>query len=411
MKKIFCMFFVFLFLNGYSATLEEILNKSLRDYPDVAIKERELKSQQLEIKRATGDFMPKLTFSSSYSISDPDDSDKTKTFYNELKLSYNIFSGFSSSNSLKIAKYTLNLAENSSAMMAKNIKKNVSSAYFDALTSYKLIKLYEELLESSKKTYEHTKSKFDVGRALKIDLLKALTEVKKYESKLFEQRNIFKNYLIVLGQYTGEQYDENIILETDFYDPTIEDDPVSYFKKAESTNLDVKSYNEKIYISEKEIEKAKSTLLPGIDMYGSIYNNKVDKGGNSNDTTAASVGISLSWNIFNGNKDTLGIEKQKISYYNTIDEKRKFLLTLKKDIFTTYNNVKSAKENLIYLKNLLEVSSESYRITNEAYELGRANLIELIKAKDELILATIEYTNNRNKLIQNYISLQYLVGE
>ncbi|MCA1926906.1 MAG: TolC family protein [Calditerrivibrio sp.] len=411
MKKIFFMLFVFLFFNGYAATLEEFLDKSLKDYPDILIKERDIKTQQIEVKRVEGDFMPKLNFSSSYSISDPNDSDSTKTFYNELKLSYNIFSGFSSTNNLKIAKYTLNLAENSSNLMAKTIKKNVSSAYFDALTSYKLIKFYEELLKSSQKTYENIKSKFEVGRSLKIDVLKALTEVKKYESKLFEQKSIFKNYLIILGQYTGEQYDDNISLETDFYEPQIDNDPTSYFKKAESNNLELKSYNEKIALSEKEISKARSTLLPSIDIYGSIYNNNVDRGRSSTDTTVASAGILLSWNIFNGNKDTLGIEKQKISYYNTIDEKRRTVLTLKKDLFTTHNKIKTAKENLTYLKSLLEVSSENYKITNEAYELGKATLIEVIKAKDELILATIEYTNNSNTLIQNYISLQYLVGE
>jgi len=58
---------------------------------------------------------------------------------------------------------------------------------------------------------------------------------------------------------------------------------------------------------------------------------------------------------------------------------------------------------------MLQKKTTAYTI--EAYELGRATLIELLKAKDEYTTANIDYVNIKNSLIQNYISLQYYIGE
>lgn len=411
MKKILVIALLLTLKNGYSLTLEDAFHKALNNYPDISIKQRELEISEMEIKRSKGDFLPKLTFTSSYSISDPDNTEKSKVFNNEIKLTYNLFSGYSTKSTIEISKYNLMISQNTKTLTENFIRKNVASAYFDAVTNKKLMEHYGKLLENAKKVYDFTKTKFEVGRALSIDVMKALTDVKKYEAKLQQQKNSYLNSLVNLGLYTDEKYTIDTILETDFPIINLDDDLAFFIKKGEENNIDINTFNYRIKSAKEDIKKNQSTLFPSLDIYGSYSNSNIDKGSINNTINTTSIGISLTWNIFNGKKDILNVEKQKLSYYNTIDEKRKALLNLKKDISTLFNNIVSSKKNLTYLEDLVSVTTENYKLTQEAYELGRASLIELLRSQDELTSAKLDYINTYNSLLQNFLTLKYLIGE
>jgi len=202
MKRIYILLLLCIYSTADALTLDDAINKALRAYPDILIKEREMQSRSLDVRISGGDFLPQLTFTSSYSAADSDKTRATDTFTNELRLNYNLFSGFYSYNSYNISKLSLKVAENTLTLTSKLIKKNVISAYYNALANYNLMKYYEEIYNSSLKTYEFTKSKYDVGRALYIDVLKSLTDLKKSETNLVEQRNMYINSLVALSQYT-----------------------------------------------------------------------------------------------------------------------------------------------------------------------------------------------------------------
>jgi len=408
--RIYIIFFLLLFCNiSFALTVEEAVEKTLKNFPDIAIASRDIDLQQKDVDIAKGDFLPKLVLSSSYSYINPDDSPHSSSFYNELRLSYNLFSGFYNSNKLDIAKYNLKTKELSLNATTNLIVKNVKSAYFDALLYSRIYKFYNELYENSVKSYEFTKSKFDAGRALSIDVLKSLTEVKKYEAKKIEQKNNLINSLAILGYYTEEKYDINTELSSDF--ESIEFKSYEeYVAKFEENNPDVKIYDIKVYTANKQISQSRSAFMPILDLYGAISRNEKKSGKIETDTNSSSAGISLSWNLFNGFKDKNDYEKQKINYYNILDQKRKYIKDVKKEILVIYNRLKSAEESLRYQKDLVKVAEENFRLTSEAYELGRATLMELIKAKDELTSAKIDLMNLLNTIMQNYLSLEYYIG-
>jgi len=219
-----------------------------------------MQSRSLDVRISGGDFLPQLTFTSSYSAADSDKTRATDTFTNELRLNYNLFSGFYSYNSYNISKLSLKVAENTLTLTSKLIKKNVISAYYNALANYNLMKYYEEIYNSSLKTYEFTKSKYDVGRALYIDVLKSLTDLKKSETNLVEQRNMYINSLVALSQYTDEDYDNNTVIETDFFTPEIKPSHLYYLDMAQKNNLDLRNAMEQIKISEREIKRSQKYI-------------------------------------------------------------------------------------------------------------------------------------------------------
>lgn len=409
MKRYIFLALLFVGKLSFALTVDEAVEKALKNFPDIAISQRDVKIQQYDLESAKGDFLPKLVFSSSLSYTDPDDASETRSFYNELRLNYNLFSGFSHSNKLDISRYTLKTKELATLSTTNLIVKNVKSAYYDALMYKKIYQFYDELYKNALKTYEFTKSKFEAGRALSLDVLKSLTEVKKYETKKTELKNNLINALTVLGYYTEETYNLDLELSSDFSAIDLKNYE-HYLSKFEESNPDLIAFDYKIQSTNKQISQTKSSFMPSIDLYGSIARSDTKKGNLESDTNSSSVGISLNWNLFNGFKDKNEYEKQKLNYYNTIEQKRKFVKDAKKDILITYNKLLSAGETLTYQKELVKVTEENFKLTSEAYELGRATLIELLKAKDELISSKIDLINLQNSITQNYLTLEYYTG-
>lgn len=409
MKKGIVLIFILFFKIAFALSVEEAVEKGLKNFPDITISNREVDMQKFDIDSARGDFMPKLIFSSSYSHINPDDSPNMRTFNNELRLTYNLFSGFYSMNKLDISRYNLKIKETTLDSTRNLVAKNIKSAYFDALMYKKIYMFYDDLYKSAVKTYEFTKTKFEAGRALSIDVLKSLTDVKKYESKKVEQKSNLLNSLTILSYYTDEVYDINTELSSDFYELDLKERDY-YLSKFIEKNPELAGFESKIKSSDAQLKQTRSSFMPTIDLFGAISREDAKKGGMESDTNSSSFGVSLSWNLFNGFKDKNDYEKQKLNYYNTLDQKRKFVNDSKRDIAVYYNKLLSAKENLVYMKELVKVAEQNFSLTSEAYELGRANLIELLRAKDELTSAKIDLINLLNSITQSYLNLEYITG-
>ncbi|MCX8084623.1 MAG: TolC family protein [Calditerrivibrio sp.] len=409
MKRLILLFFLVCGSSVFALTVDEAVEKALKHFPEISISKRNVDMQKLDVEIARGDFYPKLNFSSSYSISDQEGSPDSRSFNNEIKLGYNLFSGFSTVTQLDSTRLMLRSKELTLKSTNNLVIKNVKSAYYDALMNYKIFRYYDELYNTSLKTYEFTKAKYESGRSLRIDMLKSLTEVKKYETKKNDLKNQYLSSLTLLGYYTGEQYDEKTVLASDFPDInllTLE----NYLQRLEQTNPELKNYQIRSDMALKQLEQSKATFYPSLDLFGTISHNYYKRGSVETNANTASLGISLTWNLFDGFKDKNSYKKQKLNYYNILDEKRKYLNEAKKDLVLAQNKVASSKEMVTYLIKLIEVAEENYRLTSEAYELGRATIMELLKAKDELVSAKIDLVNNLNAMTQMYLNIQYLTG-
>jgi len=63
--------------------------------------------------------------------------------------------------------------------------------------------------------------------------------------------------------------------------------------------------------------------MPSVDLYSAAYKENYDSGYSDTNSNNLTAGVSLTWNLFNGNKDIFNIGKMKLAYYNSIDEKER----------------------------------------------------------------------------------------
>jgi outer membrane protein TolC len=126
---------------------------------------------------------------------------------------------------------------------------------------------------------------------------------------------------------------------------------------------------------------------------------------------STSIGMGISWNLFNGFADRVDYQISKINYKNSQLSLTDYKRNLRSDIkflFDSYNAIIEIVE--INEKNL-EASNEEYRLANERYRLGSGTSLELREAQVNLteaeqVLVSAEYT-----AINTYIELSEAVGK
>ncbi len=138
--------------------------------------------------------------------------------------------------------------------------------------------------------------------------------------------------------------------------------------------------------------KAKSGMLPTISLGASIgtgntYNRNETFVSQLGNQLSQSAGITVSLPIFNNRQTKSAIEKARMEIDRTKLEYTSAQKDLLKTIESVYQDVKSAQSKYIAAKDQLKSTELSYRLTEEQFNLGMKNTVELLTQKNKYLTA------------------------
>jgi outer membrane protein TolC len=167
----------------------------------------------------------------------------------------------------------------------------------------------------------------------------------------------------------------------------------------ENNNLDIQKAKLGLQISEHAVELEKSRFLPEVGAFAeygsadnSLWNDFADK-------DFYTVGVQLSWNVFNGGVDQKNMEKAKVNYLKTRDQvelaRKGIALKVKKlrtEILSMDSDIRSYKKQLKFARRV-------YQNYKTRYKEGMVSITDvLIKQSKELemLLKLLAAKNKRN---------------
>jgi outer membrane protein TolC len=123
-----------------------------------------------------------------------------------------------------------------------------------------------------------------------------------------------------------------------------------------------------------------------------------------------SIGVGISWNLFNGFADHVRYQTSKLELNNARLNLENYQRTLRSDVKNLFNSYNAILEIVEINKKNLEAAGEEFRLADERYRLGSGTSLELREAQVNLtqaeqILVAAEY----NAII-TYIELAEAVG-
>ena len=195
-------------INANALTLKETLNEVLETNPVVQERLKNLNETREDLNIAKSEWLPSLDYrgtiginnggdlkdsgSSSFNHSAKAFSGESNTYgnyTNSLKLTQNIFNGFSTTEKINYQEARVFGAAYHYLENANDIAFNMTQAYIDLLRSYQLLQNAKDNVVINKKIYEDVQSLYDQGLTTKSEMTKIYASLSLANSNMVVQQN------------------------------------------------------------------------------------------------------------------------------------------------------------------------------------------------------------------------------
>jgi outer membrane protein TolC len=282
----------------------------------------------------------------------------------------------------------------------QNYVYGVIGAYYALLNANADVETAESLKKVAQTAKDTADKKFKAGSVAKADVLKAETTL---ASRNLEQERARNNREIAKGALLSKlSFPAN-------QDIRIADMPSDFGRAAENKNVD--QLIEAAQKSRPDLLRAtagkdaawhrrNSTFLrnlPSISATGSLSwnDNPATVYNVGSDRVSGSIGVRASMPIFAGFANLYGVRAAETNYDRAKEQERFAQDSAELDIFTAYQNYKTAQTVLTQTETLLKSATESEKVTAGMYKVGRATMLDWQQAQADL--ASAQKQNNAAK--------------
>lgn len=337
------------------------------------------KSEEIaEINNTWGNtgIMPSINLSASarenWNFND-NENYRQQTLTPELSLNWVFFDGFSARiNKAKFEELEIQ-SKGNTAILVESTIQDILLAYYNCLLQKEMIGVFEELADLSKDRYDRTQKSKNIGASTTYESLQAKTSWLEDQSNFLQQKVNYENAVRNLNFILAVEEDMfwNFTTELDFNIPEYQLDDLK--SKMLSSNKTLE--NQYLYqsLQAKETKLAKSNYYPTLSLNTGINNSDLGNyyARNTPDMTQNSsnayIGLSLTFNIFNGGITRRSVQIAEISEETAQIQTDQMEHSLSNQLLQMYSNY-------TLQKSLLELAEEKMTAAKLNVDLSEAKL-------------------------------------
>jgi len=299
----------------------------------------------------------------------------------------------------------------------QNFVYGLVGSYYELLKADADVGAAESALTVAQTAYDTASKKFKAGAVAKADVYKSETTLASSKLSLERSKNnreIAKATLLTKLSFPADQ------------DIKIADMSSSFGSDAESESID-----ELIEIAREkrpDLLKARASKdaawhkrnsallknLPSISASGSVSwggDNFGDTFDVNSRKTNGSIGIRASMPLFAGFANMYGLRAAEADYerakYNELQTSNAAMM----DVFTAYQNYKTARTVLTQTESLLKSATETEQVTSGMYKVGRATMLDWQTAQSELVNAQKQHNAAKYDLFVKRAAVALSIGD
>lgn len=353
-----------------------------------------------------------------------------------------LFGGFQVLNTIKQNKYDLQASEQDVLKIQNDISLNIASAYLQILFSQELLATSKSQADITKLQVDRTQKLVEVGNLPKGSLLDIQAQMASEDVNIVNaENNLSISKLNLIQMLNLDSADSFSIVVPEITMPAeavINSTADQIYQAALAKQPEIKSSELKLMSSEKGVSIAQAGRYPRLSLnasYGTGYsgarkqligtpilktftpNGSITGSGDlvyepifdaTYETTPLntqlqnninrSVGLFLNVPLFNNLQTSTAITRAKINRENAALSLQLQKDNLKKNIQQAYNNAYSSLKKYEASKKAVDAMEESFKYTEQKYNVGATNTTEyndsknkLNKAKSDLLQAKYDY--------------------
>jgi outer membrane protein len=451
-KKLVVSFLFILLIAGFGNVnaqqrvwnLEDCINYAIENNIQIKQSELAIQSMEADLLQSKLSMLPNLNGSTNFSWSWGRTLDQTNYFYytqgtNQgnmgVDANMTLFGGLQKQNEIKRNKIDYEASQYNADKMRDDISLMLTRAYLQILFNKELLKVAQEQAQITKEQIDRTSKMVEAGTLARGSLLEMQAQGARDQLSVINYENLLDLSYLDLLQILDLEADADIEIEVPELTMEIVSDiqPLtSIYETALTTQPIVKSAELDVESSERSLAIAKggrspvlglgsgwstnysnnATRVTGIDPEtGQILTEDMTLGDQFKDYQREYVGFNLSIPIFNGYQVSTMVNKAKISAANSEYNLELTKNTLRKEIETAYSDAKAAYKSYVATQSSLSSFEESFRYTEQKFNVGMSNSVDyniaksqLTSAESELIRAKFDYIF-KTKILDFYMGL------
>jgi outer membrane protein TolC len=281
---------------------------------------------------------------------------------------------------------------------------STQKAFYGVLLAKAVLEITNASFTNAEENFNNVKALYGQGMVSEFDMLQAEVQVENIRPVVLMMENVLINarngFKITIGIDQSEEVDVSGEIKLDSIDVSNEDE---LLREALEKNLNIQSLDLKKQVDEAFVELDVSEYWPTLAAFGNYAYGGASDSWRFQNYSYSTVGLSLSINLWQGNRTKNAVQQSTITYKQTEEQ----LMQLRD--FTTLE-VKSKIQELKRVKSLVEVQERTVRLAERAYNIakvryqeGAGSQLELQNADQDLRQARL----NRVQAIHSYLVTKF----
>ena len=342
------------------------------------------KAQAAQVGVARSLFFPSVTDTVSTSENKTQTSNYSSNLKNTIVASYLLYDFGSRDATLENANQLLKAASATQSATVQNVLLSAVNAFYQVHASKAILNASIETEHLYQESFKSAEAKYIAGVATPADKLQAQTSFANATLIKIKNEGILKiaygNLASIMGVHASmplEIADAKLDTTPEMIDQDIE----ALIEKARLQRPDLIASEAQLKASLAKIEAAKADSKPTLSVnLSNIY---------ADDSKAAltntsSIGINVSIPLFGGYKPTYLIRSAEATAELNASKRDQLKLQVSLDVWTAYQNLKTANESITASNILVLSAEESSRVALGRYKEGVGNIIDTLNAQSAL---------------------------
>lgn len=444
MKKILTLVLIFMLYGGLvfsqeSIDLKKAIGIALDKNPTISNIQNNLSIQKLNIKSVKGNLYPTLSLSGSWSRNNSYSKGGTQlinnipipvadqnTWQNNINLGVNsqvtLFNGFANYQNIELE----NQNETSLRLLLEKTKTdvvlNIYQKFFDAVKKEKIVTTYKDNLQNSRDQLAKIQEYVNAGKKTLSEVYKQDVQVAQNELSLEQSINDFNKSKVDLLYAMNDDLDKTIAIDSKDINANL---TVAELKSIldKSTNInelvknavagryDYKSAMQDIRINETKLSLAlKNLYYPTLSAFGN-YNLTGNEIQNVVNSRTLSVGLSLSYYLFQGNKNDINRQIAEVNIKQKSEDLVKLEQQIKSDLKKAIIDLETAYKQIEILDRNIKSAEQDKLLSEENFRIGYGTLLDVQTASTSLNNLLISRINSIYNFLFAKKQIDYLSGQ
>ncbi|SMC66235.1 TolC family protein [Moheibacter sediminis] len=406
-------------------TPEDAVSTAIENNFDIKIAKNNLEIDQINVNRGNAGMLPSLTgeFNMNNSIlnSKQERADGTIQELNGARnnalnygvnLNWTIFDGFSMFARYDQLKEFQKQGEAELKTSVVTLASQVLATYFDLIQQHQILEAYREAIDLSQFRLTLAETRFEIGKAAKLEVLNAKVDLNTDQTNLLRQLELIENTKTYLNLLMAEDLKTPIVVQSEWEinQELVLDELISL---AEQQNPIIQTALINQTIAEQELKRIKGNRYPQIALntgYNFTHSENTLGFARVNDGRGFNYGVSVSLNIFNGLIQKRNESIAKIQIENSqvlIDQQRQ---NIQSQIISNYQTYQTNLELITLELSNEEIAKENLDITLEKFRIGTITTLEVRTAQQNYIDAMTRVSDAKFQAKISEIRLRELAG-